>query len=76
LTYTKASKGNPEQLTVTHSGLLCDTAGLGSAKTYNAAYNITGGTGKYAGADGTGNLTLGLDAAQTLLHMEGNVLFK
>jgi hypothetical protein len=76
LTYVKASKGNPERLTMTHSGLLCDTAGLESAKTYNASYNITGGTGKYTAADGTGNLTLGLDAAQSLLHVEGNVLFK
>ncbi len=76
LTYIKAAKGNPEQLTMTHSGLVCDTAGLESAKTYNAIYRITGGTGKYVGAAGTGNLTLGFDAAQTLMHALGNVLFQ
>jgi hypothetical protein len=59
-----------------HAGLVCDTDGIGSAKTYTATYNITGGRRKYAGAAGTGDLAASFSGAQTLLHLDGNVLFQ
>ena len=34
----------PETLAIQHAGLVCDAAGIGSAKTYTATYNVTGGT--------------------------------
>ena len=76
LVFTKDARGNPERLTMTHAGLVCDTDGIGSPKTYTATYQVTGGSRKYAGASGTGDMTLSLTAGETLLHLEGNVLFR
>jgi hypothetical protein len=76
LAFTKAARGNPERLTMTHAGLLCDSDGIGSPKTYTATYNVTGGTRKYAGAGGTGDMALSIDTPETVLHLEGNVLFR
>lgn len=77
LTFIKADNGNSQdQLTMTHAGLVCDTAGIGSAKTYSASYKITGGTRKYSGADGTGSVSASFDAARSLLHLLGNVRFQ
>src|SRR3712207_8895837 len=47
-----------------HAGLLCDSVGVGSARTYTATYHITGGTKKYAGASGTGSLSASFDTAR------------
>lgn len=72
----KQDNGNSqENLTMNHAGLVCDTAGIGSAKTYMATYYITGGTKKYVGASGTGSLSASFDAVRTLIHLAGNVLF-
>ena len=76
LTFTKDSSGNNEQLVMTHAGLLCDTAGPLGAKVYTATYNITGGSRKYVGAAGTGNFAVSFNATETLLHLDGNVLFR
>lgn len=76
LTLTKDASGNDEQLVMTHAGLLCDTAGALGSKVYTATYNITGGSRKYAGAAGTGNLTASFNATETLVHLDGNVLFR
>ena len=76
LNYVKQDSGNSqENLTMNHAGLVCDTAGIGSTKTYTATYHITGGTKKYIGASGTGSLSASFDAMRTLLHLHGNVLF-
>ena len=74
--FTKSARGNPERLTATHAGLVCDTDGVGSPKTYTATYNITGGTRKYAGASGTGDVAVSIDVSETTLHLDGNVLFR
>jgi hypothetical protein len=76
LTFTKDANGNDEQLVLTHAGLLCDTAGTLGPKVYTATYNITGGSRKYVGAAGTGNLTASFNATETLVHLDGNVLFR
>ena len=75
LTFTKDSRGNNEQLVVTHAGLLCDTDGTLGAKVYTATYNIVGGSRKYDDAAGTGNFAASFNATETLLHFDGNVLF-
>jgi hypothetical protein len=76
LNMVKQDSGNSdENLTINHAGLLCDSVGIGSARTYTATYHITGGTKKYAGASGTGSLSASFDVARTLLHLQGNVLF-
>ena len=76
LTFTKDSNGNNEQLVMTHAGLLCDTAGALGSKVYTATYNITGGSRKYVGAAGTGEFAASFNATETLLHLDGNVLFR
>jgi hypothetical protein len=76
LTFTKDSRGNNEQLVMTHAGLLCDTAGTDGPKVYTATYNITGGSRKYVGAAGTGDFSASFNATETLLHLDGNVLFR
>ena len=76
LTFTKDSSGNNEQLVMTHAGLLCDTAGTLGSKVYTATYNITGGSRKYIGAAGTGSFSASFNASETLLHLDGNVLFR
>lgn len=76
LVFTKSAQGNPEQLTMNHAGLVCDTDGIGSAKTYTATYHATGGSKKYAGASGAGDVALSFASAHTLLHLEGNILFR
>jgi hypothetical protein len=76
LTFTKDSRGNNEQLVMTHAGLLCDTAGTLGSKVYTATYNITGGSRKYVGAAGTGEFAASFNASETLLHLDGNVLFR
>jgi hypothetical protein len=76
LTFTKDSNGNNEQLVMTHAGLLCDTAGPLGSKVYTATYNITGGSRKYVGAAGTGAFSVSFNATETLLHLDGNVLFR
>lgn len=76
LTFTKDSTGNNEQLVMTHAGLLCDTAGALGSKVYTATYNITGGSRKYVGAAGTGAFAASFNATETLLHLDGNVLFR
>jgi hypothetical protein len=76
LTFTKDAKGNNEQLVMTHAGLLCDTAGTDGPKVYTATYNITGGSRKYVGAAGTGDFSASFNATETLLHLDGNVLFR
>ena len=76
LTFTKDSSGNQEQLVITHAGQLCDTAGPLGSKVYTATYNITGGTRKYVGAAGTGSFSASFNASETLLHLDGNVLFR
>ena len=75
LTFTKDSKGNNEQLVMTHAGLLCDTDGVTGSKVYTATYNIVGGSRKYDDAAGTGNFAVSFNATETLLHLDGNVLF-
>lgn len=76
LTFTKDSTGNNEQLAMTHAGLLCDTEGPQGSKVYTATYNIVGGSRKYVGADGTGSFAASFNATETLLHLDGNVLFR
>jgi hypothetical protein len=76
LTFTKDSNGNDEQLVMTHAGLLCDTAGPLGSKVYTATYNVTGGSRKYIGAAGTGDFSASFNATETLLHLDGNVLFR
>jgi hypothetical protein len=76
LTFTKDSKGNNEQLVMTHAGLVCDTAGPLGPKVYTATYNITGGTRKYVGAAGTGSFSVSFNPTETLVHLDGNVLFR
>jgi len=76
LVFTKSAQGNPEQLTMTHAGLVCDTDDIGSPKTYTATYHATGGTRKYAGCSGTGDVALSFGPAETLLHLDGNILFR
>jgi hypothetical protein len=61
---------------MTHAGLLCDTAGPLGSKVYTATYNITGGSRKYAGAAGTGEFAASFNGTETLLHLDGNVLFR
>jgi hypothetical protein len=39
-----------------HAGLACEETGPGSPVHYSAAYRVTGGTGVYAGARGTGTV--------------------
>jgi hypothetical protein len=75
LTFTKDSRGNNEQLVMTHAGLLCDTDGTLGSKVYTATYNIVGGSRKYDDAAGTGNFAASFNATETLLHLDGNVLF-
>ena len=76
LNMIKQDNGNSQEtLTIQHAGLVCDAAGIGSAKTYTATYNVTGGTKKYAGAAGTGSFSATFDTVRTLLHLHGNVLF-
>jgi len=76
LTLRKEDGGaSQDRLTMTNAGLLCDNAGIGSPKTYTATYYITGQTGKYAGASGTGAVAVSFDSAQTIVHLDGNVLF-
>ena len=60
---------------MTHAGLLCDTDGIGTPKTYTATYHVTGGTRKYAGASGTGDVAMAVGFAESVLHLDGNVLF-
>jgi hypothetical protein len=55
------------------AGLYCDVAGITSTKVFTGAYNIDGGTRKFAGAAGTGNIAFSF-AGQTLLHADGNIL--
>lgn len=76
LTFTKDSNGNQEQLVMTHAGLLCDTAGPLGPKVYTATYNITGGSRKYVGAAGTGDFAASFNATESLVHLDGNVLFR
>ena len=76
LTFTKDSSGNNEQLVMTHAGMLCDTTGPLGSKVYTATYNITGGTRKYVGAAGTGSFAASFNASETLVHLDGNVLFR
>ena len=77
LTLTKDDNGNnPDTVSLAHTGLVCDATGILSTKTYTATYYITGGTGKYAGALGTGSTTASFDAVRTLIHLDGNVLFQ
>lgn len=76
LTFTKDSKGNNEQLVMTHAGLLCDTDGAFGSKVYTATYNIVGGSRKYVGAAGTGVFAASFNATETLVHLDGNVLFR
>jgi hypothetical protein len=76
LTFTKDSSGNQEQLGMTHAGMLCDTAGPLGSKVYTATYNITGGSRKYVGAAGTGTFAVSFNSTETLLHLDGNVLFR
>jgi len=76
LVFTKSAQGNPEELTMNHAGLVCDTDGIGSPKTYTATYHATGGTKKYFAASGTGDVALVFDSAETLLHLDGNILFR
>ena len=76
LTFTKDSNGNNVNLVMTHAGLLCDTAGPLGSKVYTATYNITGGSRKYVGAAGTGAFAASFNATETLLHLDGNVLFR
>ena len=76
LTFTKDSSGNNEQLVMTHAGLLCDTEGTLGSKVYTATYNIIGGSGKYVGAAGTGSFAASFNASETLVHLDGNVLFR
>ena len=76
LTFTKDSNGNNEQLVMTHAGLLCDTDGALGSKVYTATYNIVGGSRKYVAAAGTGDFAASFNATETLLHLDGNVLFR
>jgi len=72
----KDSNGNSQEtISIGHAGLLCETANIGSARTYTATYHISGGSGKYAEASGTGSFSASFDALRTLLHLQGNVLF-
>ncbi len=75
LTVAEASGKAGKQVTMVTAGLVCDVAGIGSPKTFNGTYLVTGGTDKYNGASGTGNVTQSFDPTKSLLHLDGNILF-
>lgn len=63
-------------ITMHHLGIACSDNNL-SFVTWNLTYFITGGTGRFAGATGTGNLVVGMGpgvqgSIPALLHVDGN----
>lgn len=44
-------------------GELCDVGAGGGARTLNTAFDVTGGTGSFAGASGVGSLTIGINGS-------------
>jgi len=44
-------------------GELCDVGAGGGARTLSGAFDVTGGTGTFAGASGVGSLTVGISSS-------------
>lgn len=57
------------------SGMDCDISGAGikGGNTGNHVYIITGGTGRFAGANGGGNYTFSINDGVVLIHIDGNI---
>jgi hypothetical protein len=62
-------------LNMARQGIDCDLSGPGitGGNAGNHVYVITGGTGRFAGAMGTGNYTFGLNNGVDLIHIDGNI---
>jgi len=56
---------NGDSLTFSESGTVCEVGatGIGVPHSFNGTYTITGGTGRFVGAGGTGTITGGDDGA-------------
>jgi len=61
-------------ITMEQAGLSCDTSDDPSRITDTCAYLIVGGTGRFEGATGTGNVVTGFDKSQSVLHFDGNIV--
>jgi hypothetical protein len=62
-------------LDMARSGLDCNISGSGlnGGNSGNHVYIITGGTGRFAGASGTGNYVFGMNNGIVLVHIDGNI---
>jgi hypothetical protein len=62
-------------LNMARSGVDCNISGPGitGGNTGNHIYTITGGTGRFDGAIGSGNYTFGLNSGVVLVHIDGNI---
>jgi hypothetical protein len=62
-------------LTMQQAGLSCNPWKDPNNLIDNAAYLIVGGTGRFSGAAGTGNVVTGIMSGQTCIHFDGNIVF-
>jgi hypothetical protein len=62
-------------LNMARSGVDCNISGpgLNGGNTGNHVFIITGGTGRFAGATGSGNYTFALNNGVVLIHIDGNI---
>ena len=62
-------------LNMVRSGTDCNISGPGvtGGNSGNHVYIITGGTGRFAGAMGSGNYTFGINNGVVLIHIDGNI---
>jgi hypothetical protein len=54
---------NKSTISFSTVGAICEVAGLGSQRTYNATYFIDGGTSHFPGAAGSGLFVAGIDGS-------------
>ena len=58
-----------------HVGMVCEEGAQGSPFHYNGTYRITGGTGRFASAAGSGTVTAAFTRQDTFEAGSGDVLF-
>ncbi len=56
------------------AGLSCDTSEDPARLTDSGTFLIVEGTGRFAGASGTGNVVTGFDRGQAKIHIDGNIV--
>lgn len=64
-----------DTITMVQATNYCNPSADTTSTVQNGVYLITGGTGRFVGVSGTGNVAIGIAGGPAYLHIDGNINF-